>query len=139
MTCDRCGAELFIGAFPFCKGDPADHVPTSTAVIGDEMDYIDHNLGREPVHIRSRAQRAQLMRERGLVEAVRHVPVPGSGSDRSVHTTNWAAGCVDLEAATALVSRMGAPAAEKTPETADRSGVAISWHQAGEVPAWSIP
>lgn len=131
--CEKCQKPLHVGDFPFCP-----HEATSaTTVIGDELDYVDHNLGAEPVHITSREQRKRLMAERGLVEAVRHVPVPGS--DRSPHTTNWAAGCVDLEAAAALVSRMGAPVREKTPETADRSGVAISWHQAGDVPAWSIP
>lgn len=25
MTCERCGAELVIGSYPFCKGNPSDH------------------------------------------------------------------------------------------------------------------
>lgn len=25
MVCEKCGAELNIGSFPFCKGNPADH------------------------------------------------------------------------------------------------------------------
>lgn len=25
MTCDQCGAELVIGSYPFCKGNPSDH------------------------------------------------------------------------------------------------------------------
>lgn len=37
-------------------------------VNGDECDYIDENLGPEPIRIRSWSQRRQLMKERGLVE-----------------------------------------------------------------------
>lgn len=25
-TCDRCGGEIHVGDFPFCKGNPQDHV-----------------------------------------------------------------------------------------------------------------
>ena len=25
MTCEQCGAELVIGSYPFCRGNPADH------------------------------------------------------------------------------------------------------------------
>lgn len=38
--CDRCNTELQIGMFPFCKGNPADHIITSPAIVGDELhDY----------------------------------------------------------------------------------------------------
>jgi hypothetical protein len=49
--------------------------------------YWDENLGHEPVLIYSRSQRRQLMKERGLMEAVRHVGL--QGSDKSPHTTRW--------------------------------------------------
>ena len=132
-TCNRCQRDLQVGDFPFCKGDPADHERQATAIIGDELDYIDHNLGRHPIHIRSRAQRRLLMQERGLVERVEHVPVPGS--DKSPHTRSWAV--VDLAAATALVSRGGALEVLETPETADRSGVDLAWHVKDDVPEWT--
>jgi hypothetical protein len=28
MTCDKCGYDIQIGDFPFCKGNPADHGTT---------------------------------------------------------------------------------------------------------------
>jgi len=69
-------------------GAPTERVwVTATAVIGDEIDYVDDNLGPEPIRIRSKAERRRLMKERGLVEAVRHVGT--QGSDRSPHTQRW--------------------------------------------------
>jgi hypothetical protein len=127
MTCEKCGIEIPIGDWPFCP-----HGAAIPAVHGDEIDYVDHNLGREPVRIRSKAQRRQLMAERGLVERVEHVATPGS--DKSPHTRSWAV--VDLEAATALVSRQGQIAVMETPETADRSGVDLQWHVKDDVPEW---
>ena len=132
MTCERCGAELPLGEWPWCP-----HGAARSGVVGDELDYIDHNLGRHPIRITSRSQRRQLMAEQGLIEKVRHVPVPGS--DKSPHTQSFAT--VDLEAATALVSRMGVPTREQTPDTADHSGVRVGWHDLvpGTVPDWSLP
>ena len=78
----------------------------SAAVHGDEIDYIDHNLGRDPVHIRSKAHRRALMAAAGLEEFIRHTPVPGT--DRSPFTTDWSKGSMDpktLENAAILVSR----------------------------------
>jgi hypothetical protein len=124
MTCEKCGAELAISEWPWCP-----HGAARPAVHGDEIDYVDHNLGRHPVRITSKAQRRQLMAERGLVERVEHVPTPGS--DKSPHTRSWAV--VDLEAATALVSR---GALIETPETADRSGVDLAWHVREDVKEW---
>lgn len=49
--------------------------------------YWDENLGHEPVYIESRSQRKAIMRERGLVEAVRHVG--HDGGDKSSHTSRW--------------------------------------------------
>lgn len=40
MICDKCGIELLIGMFPFCKGDSADHGYLTSGIIGDELhDY----------------------------------------------------------------------------------------------------
>lgn len=61
MTCDKCGAELQIGEWPFCKGDPSAHAPMTH--FGDEplTPYIDHNLGPEPIEIRTRGERRAIM------------------------------------------------------------------------------
>ena len=70
------------------------------------MDYVDYNLGPEPIHITSRAQRAAIMKERGLREAIWHIPMPGS--DKSPHTRSWDTPCAyTMEQARILVSRQG--------------------------------
>ncbi len=57
-------------------------LPTRRAVIGDAMDYMDHNLGPVPVHVTSRTQRKQLMAQAGLQEKIRHV-------DGDQHVKRW--------------------------------------------------
>lgn len=37
MACERCGRELQIGDFPFCKGSPDDHSNVRFSVIGDDI------------------------------------------------------------------------------------------------------
>lgn len=111
--CPKCGEELIVGQFPFCPHGFVKDV----AVIGDEVDYVDHNLGPEPVRITSMAQRAAIMKERGLVEYIRHTPVPGS--DKSPHTTDWSKGSVDaqtLDNARVLLSRGRDRTVESDPE-----------------------
>lgn len=139
--CEKCGGELTLGDFPFCSGDPADHGRASFATKREDYPggLVLHNLGKEPVTVYSESQRKRIMRERGLVEMVRHVPVPGT--DTSPHTTDWSRGTVDLEAAAALVTRTGRSGGERdyTPETADKSGTAVSWHGAGDSPEWKVP
>lgn len=60
--CTYCGKELRVGDFPYCP-----HGTASPHINGDECDYWDDNLGPEPIHITSWSQRAQLMKERGLI------------------------------------------------------------------------
>jgi hypothetical protein len=139
--CPVCQGEITMGDFPFCKGDPADHGRASFATKREDYPggIVLHNLGKEPVRVYSESQRKRIMAERGLVEAVRHVPVPGT--DSSPHTTDWARGTVDLDAAAVLVTRTGSRGkdVEHTPETADKSGTSASWHSPGDVPAWVVP
>lgn len=89
MICERCGAILEIGAFPFCKGDPSAHAKGFTRVNGDEIPggFIDENMGHEPVRYDSWSERRRLMKERGLVDATRHVG--SQGSDKNPHTQRW--------------------------------------------------
>lgn len=80
----------------------------SASVHGDEVDYIDHNLGPEPIRIRSMSQRRAIMAATGRQEFIRHTPVPGT--DKSPHTTDWSKGSIDpqtLENARVLVERQG--------------------------------
>lgn len=38
MICDKCGHDIQLGEFPFCKGDAADHGSvTRFSVIGDDI------------------------------------------------------------------------------------------------------
>jgi hypothetical protein len=48
------------------------------------------NLGHKPVKVYSHTERLKLMKERGLQEAVYHVPMPGS--DKSPVTQTWDVG-----------------------------------------------
>src|SRR5262245_19016640 len=84
-----------------------------SAVIGDECDItIEHGLcdavTGEPVRYTSKAEIAAEAKRRGLTPYVRHVPF-SKGSDKSPHTTNWAAGidAYTLENARILLSRGG--------------------------------
>lgn len=61
----------------------------SSAVIGDEMDHVQVNGTRTPIHFTSKAERKRWMKEQGYHDATRHVGE--AGSDHSKHTTNWAA------------------------------------------------
>jgi hypothetical protein len=84
--CDRCGAELQIGSFPFCKGNPVDHQPGAGGAIGDECDVeIKHGLcwpdGR-PRRFRSKSEIARVAKETGYTPYVRHC-------DGDKHVSRW--------------------------------------------------
>jgi hypothetical protein len=86
MICDQCGVSIAIGDWPFCP-----HGPARVTVISDSIPggLVIENLGPEPVRVYSETERRRIMKERGLVEFVRHRPPPGT--DKSVHTSNWSA------------------------------------------------
>lgn len=56
-------------------------------IIGDEMDYTDHNMASEPIRFTSKAERRRVMKSLGIQEKIRHVGLPGS--DRSPITKAW--------------------------------------------------
>ncbi len=87
--CPTCHETIAVGAWPWCPHGEAKEI----AFHGDEIDYIDENLGKTPIRIRSKAERRRLMKERGLVEAVRHVPHP-EGPHMN-HTVDWSAAADD--------------------------------------------
>ena len=86
MTCPKCGQELRVGDFPFCP-----HGYGVMRVNGDECDYIDHNLGREPIRIRSWSQRRALMAAAGLQDFAYDVPVPDGVAPNAQRPSRWGA------------------------------------------------
>ena len=98
MICDKCGHEMQVSDWPWC--------PHQRGMFNAQANDIPggltlENLGHEEVTVYSRSELKRELKARGLVEFVRHVPVPGS--DKSPHTTAWTS--VDLEAGKALAER----------------------------------
>ena len=91
MTCDRCGAALTTGTWPFCKAGRGHEpfVAKNLAVIQDSIPggMVIENMGHEPITFYSKSDYRREMKARGLVNKVEHVGVPGS--DKSPHTTRW--------------------------------------------------
>ena len=91
MKCDVCQAELTIGMFPFCGGDPSKHVIQANSVIGDEIDISIKNghcwPDGSPRRWRSREALKREEKRTGIVNTVRHVGT--KGGDKSKHTTQW--------------------------------------------------
>jgi len=96
MTCERCGATIQIGEWPFCP-----HGRGTYAAIADDIPggLTIENLGPTPVTVYSHTERRRIMRARGLREC-------DKGSGHAVCETT-------LANARSLVSgdRRGAPAA----------------------------
>lgn len=86
-TCEKCGAELQIGDFPFC-GKDGKHERGANGVIPDDIPggiEIRHGICNEdgtPRRYYSRSEMAAEAKRRGLVNTVRHI-------DGSPHTTRW--------------------------------------------------
>ncbi len=87
MICERCGRELQVGDFPFCKGRPADHGQGYSAVVGDEIDFVQHNGTPVPIRFRSRAEFKRWLKEHHYEVNDSHKPLPGS--DKSPFTSDW--------------------------------------------------
>lgn len=111
MVCERCGHELVIGDYPFCKGDARNHVPSQAAIITDDIPggQVIENLGHEELTFYSKKAIVAEADKRGLRLTDRYVP-----GDK--HLTNWAAGidAYTLAAAAVLVTR-GQKAVEPDP------------------------
>jgi hypothetical protein len=93
---------------PSCGGVTERLWRASARVHGDEIlggVWIE-NLGPQPLQFHSKHAIVQEARRRGLEPMVRHTPVPGS--DKSPHTTSWAAvGPYQMEQARLLLERVG--------------------------------
>ena len=112
-ACDICGADLRIGDYPFCKGNPANHQRGSGIAVPDDIpggvlieNGLCHADGR-PRRFYSRSEIERAAKEQGLVNMVRHVPA-SKDSDKSPHTIDWSKGSIDpqtLENVRVLLSR----------------------------------
>jgi hypothetical protein len=110
--CEKCHAVLEVGSFPFCP-----HGNGFSRVAGDETDYVDHNLGPEPIRIRSWSQRRALMAARGLQDYQYDVPVPDGMQDNKQRPSRWGAyRRVDADQMAWLAARLATGKAEKAPE-----------------------
>ena len=93
MSCPKCGHELQVGDFPFCKGNAADHAPGHANVIADEIPggiEIRHGIcheNGEPRRYYSKSEMAAEAKRRGLVNHVVHIGK--RGTDKSPHTSRW--------------------------------------------------
>jgi hypothetical protein len=120
--CDKCGVELHISDYPFCP-----HGHGHTHVSGDECDYWDHNLGQQPIRIRSWSQRRALMAAQGLQDFQYDVEVPEGMAPNRQRPTRWGAyrQC-DPEHLAWLASKLATGKAEKVD---DDSQVAVTVHR----------
>ena len=84
-VCEKCGAVLTVGSWPFCP----DHGIGHNSVCPDDYgrDISCETMGHEVVTYRTRSERKRLMKEHKVEEFVRHVGQ--QGSDKSPHTSRW--------------------------------------------------
>ena len=106
--------EILVSPFenppcPACGATTERLWTTAAKSLTDELPggvWIE-NLGPKPLQFFSKSEIVKEARRRGLEPMVRHVPIPGS--DRSPHTTSWAAvGPYQMEQARLLLERVGA-------------------------------
>ena len=102
--------------FPFCTANSG-HGYGITRVNGDECDYIDHNLGRDPIRITSWSQRRALMAAQGLEDYQHDIPVPEGMAPNRQRPSRWGAyRRVDASQLAWLAERLATGKAQKEPE-----------------------
>jgi hypothetical protein len=103
-TCEKCGAVLHIGSYPFCKGNPSDHGRGAAHVRPDEVPggFWVENAWREPRKFYSQSEYEKALAADGLQLNPHWVP-------GSKHLTRWATvDPVTLENGRILVARQAA-------------------------------
>ena len=83
-VCEKCGAKLQIGDWPFCYGG---HGRGTNNVLDDTIDEWNENVGHVPVHFTSKTEKRRYLKEHGLEEFVRHVPHPRGKKENN--TVRW--------------------------------------------------
>ena len=116
MTCDRCYQPTSIGehGLGLCPLEPRGRSAAVDAVTWPGGRTFE-NLSDSPQTFYSPAEKARYLKTHRIEEFVRHVPVPGS--DKSPHTTSWAAVSQEtLDGAKAMLERVG-KASDPEPRT----------------------
>ena len=75
FDCPACGTQKDIVAHPderemscpVCTATMTRLFPTSWGTIPDIEPYVDENMGKDPIYIRSRRHKKEMLREKGLV------------------------------------------------------------------------
>lgn len=77
-VCDRCGAELVIGDFPFCPHGRGTAAPFRDDIPGG---LVVENYGPHPITFYSHTERRAYMKANGLLEKEKFCPMPGTDVD----------------------------------------------------------
>ena len=86
MICEKCGYDIQIGDFPFCKGG---HARGFSNVVGDECDKtIEHGFPT-PRRFRSKAEWKRACKEAGIEHSPRYAPPAGTDRPKAGQVTNW--------------------------------------------------
>ena len=135
MTCDHCGASTN-GTGPLRhRWECRDSVRVGRgADVTWPGGKTFENLGHEPQTFYSPSELNRYLRTHNLEPMVRHQPVPGT--DRSPHTTSWAAVSQEtLDGATAMLERVGGAGKDAAPPTWIESMRVTVTEEAGTVTA----
>lgn len=79
MTCEKCGAELAVGDWPFCPhGRVGGYASFKDDIPGG---LVVENYGPQPMRFDSHSERRRYMKEQGLQEREKWSPTPGTDKD----------------------------------------------------------
>lgn len=68
-TCDTCGATLYVGAYPFCGGDPSKHgAYVQTHGDSGRYPYTTKNITGQEITITDAGHERALLKEHGLAQ-----------------------------------------------------------------------
>lgn len=67
--CEKCGTEIRIGMYPFCKGAASDH-GSFRQTHGETVSYpfVTKNFNGKPIEVTSAAHERSLMKQYGVVK-----------------------------------------------------------------------
>lgn len=77
-VCEKCGAELQMGDFPFCPHGRGTAVPFRDDIPGG---LVCENYGPNPITFYSHTKRREYMKANGLQEKEKFCPMPGTDID----------------------------------------------------------
>jgi hypothetical protein len=64
--CEKCGHDIQIGQWPYCKGSTADHIGPIHGFEDPLEPYVDEHIAKHPVEIRTRGERRKLMAQQNI-------------------------------------------------------------------------